>query len=329
MQNTIHRTRLPAGFRDHGPETTGRLQTYWKRLDGLFERRKFSRVITATVENFDVLRPGMGEKSLENTFRLIDPVSGEILAFRPDFTPQIARLFASGVLGRKLPIRVSYRGTVLRREGSGASGSREIHQVGVELIGGKGPEADIELVTIAHESLAAADSAHVIDIGHAGIVSRLISAANVKASEREQVIEWITRKEAFELDRWAGKSAARLRLADLARAYGTWKEVEKIAKAWGPLVSVELKQLAALDKALERAKVRRSFDLGLADGFDYYTGILFAGYLAGSPAAVLKGGRYDQLCGNYGRKAPAVGFALDSEAVVLASGPGKSARRRS
>ncbi len=329
MQNTIHRTRLPAGFRDHGPETTGRLQAYWKRLDALFSRRGFSRVITATVENFDVLRPGMGERSLENTFRLIDPVSGEILAFRPDFTPQIARLFASGVLGRKLPIRVCYRGTVLRRQGAGTSSAREIHQVGIEMIGGTPSQADVEILSLAHQSLAASARPCVVDIGHAGIVSKLLDSAGVAGADREQVVEWISRKETFEIERWAGGSKVRQRLAELTTAFGTWPEVEKVARQWGASVRPELRALAVLDRALEKVRVRRSFDLGFVDGFDYYTGILFAGYVEGSPAAALKGGRYDGLCGRYGRAAPAVGFALDSEAVALVGAPAKALRRRS
>ncbi len=328
MQNTIHRTRLPAGFRDHGPGTTRRLQTYWKRLDALFERRRFGRVITATVENFDVLRPGLGEKALENTFRLIDPVSGEILAFRPDFTPQIARLHASGVLGRQYPIRVSYRGTVLRREGTGAADAREIHQAGVELIGGKTFQADLELLLLAHDALSASGHGHVLDIGHAGIVSKLVREAAPKSSEREQVIEWIARKESFELERWAKGSKPKLRLYELTKAYGQWDDIEPIARGWGRTVAAEVAELARLDRELKRRRVKRSFDLGLAEGFEYYTGILFAGYVSPCPSAVLRGGRYDNLCGSYGRSAPAVGFALDSEAIALATPAGRATGRR-
>lgn len=326
MQNTLHRTRLPAGFRDHGPETTARLQRYWRRLDALFARKGYRRVITASVENFEVLRPGLGERSLGNTFRLIDPVTGETLAFRPDFTPQVARLFASGVLGRELPVRVSYRGAVLRREGAGGlSGAREIHQVGAELIGtktgAKAGEADAEIVALAWETLKAARPDAVIDIGHAGIVAKLVDAARIPERERDEVIGWIVRKEAFEIERWAKGSAPRLRLAALTRAWGTFAEACRAAKGWGGIVGRELTGLAALDRALEKRRVRRSYDLGLADGFEYYTGILFRGYLPGAAQAVLKGGRYDRLCGNYGREAPAVGFALDSEAAALGAVP--------
>ncbi len=59
-------------------------------------------------------------------------------------------------------------------------------------------------------------------------------------------------------------------------------------------------------------------DLGDLRGFDYYTGMKFAAYAAGAPDAVLRGGRYDELLGRYGRPAHAAGFAIDLEAVAQA-----------
>ena len=58
------------------------------------------------------------------------------------------------------------------------------------------------------------------------------------------------------------------------------------------------------------------FDLGLVHQIDYYTGVVFRGYVEGAGDAVLSGGRYDGLVAAFGRNAPATGFAIDVDAVA-------------
>ena len=58
------------------------------------------------------------------------------------------------------------------------------------------------------------------------------------------------------------------------------------------------------------------FDLGLVHQIDYYTGVVFRGYVEGAGDAVLSGGRYDKLVGAFGRPAQATGFAVDVDAVA-------------
>ena len=58
------------------------------------------------------------------------------------------------------------------------------------------------------------------------------------------------------------------------------------------------------------------FDLGMVHQIDYYTGVVFRGYVEGAGEAVLSGGRYDRLVEIFGREAPATGFAVDVDAVA-------------
>ena len=58
------------------------------------------------------------------------------------------------------------------------------------------------------------------------------------------------------------------------------------------------------------------FDLGMVHQIDYYTGVVFRGYVEGAGDAVLSGGRYDRLVGVFGREAQATGFAVDVDAVA-------------
>ncbi|MBA3392491.1 MAG: ATP phosphoribosyltransferase regulatory subunit, partial [Deltaproteobacteria bacterium] len=92
--------------------------------------------------------------------------------------------------------------------------------------------------------------------------------------------------------------------------------------AWPAEVRVALDRLAAVLVAFtelaDPPAPAVTIDLGDVRGFDYYTGVRFAGYAGGAPDAVLRGGRYDELIGRYGRAARATGFAIDVEAIAQA-----------
>jgi ATP phosphoribosyltransferase regulatory subunit len=95
-----------------------------------------------------------------------------------------------------------------------------------------------------------------------------------------------------------------------------------VALPWPAPVMAALEQLRAVLAAFadlaEPPAPTVTIDLGDVRGFDYYTGVRFAAYAAGAPDAVLRGGRYDELLGRYGRAAHATGFAIDLEAVAQA-----------
>ncbi|MEG0457518.1 MAG: ATP phosphoribosyltransferase regulatory subunit, partial [Oscillospiraceae bacterium] len=57
-------------------------------------------------------------------------------------------------------------------------------------------------------------------------------------------------------------------------------------------------------------------DLGIVNEVDYYTGIIFKGYLEGSGDVILSGGRYDNLTEKYGIKMPAIGFAINLNFII-------------
>src|SRR5262249_19257158 len=86
--------------------------------------------------------------------------------------------------------------------------------------------------------------------------------------------------------------------------------------------------LAAFAELADPPAPPLSIDLGDVRGFDYYTGVRFAGYAAGAPDAVLRGGRYDALLARYGRAERATGFAIDLELVAQAHGDAPPSQAR-
>ena len=60
------------------------------------------------------------------------------------------------------------------------------------------------------------------------------------------------------------------------------------------------------------------FDLGLVRNIGYYTGAVFDVYDPALGAPIGGGGRYDELLGRFGRRLPAVGFALGVDRLHIA-----------
>ncbi|MCM1243909.1 MAG: ATP phosphoribosyltransferase regulatory subunit, partial [Roseburia sp.] len=61
-----------------------------------------------------------------------------------------------------------------------------------------------------------------------------------------------------------------------------------------------------------------SFDLTMLSKYNYYTGIIFKAYTYGVGDAIVKGGRYDTLLGRFGKNAPAIGFMVAVDDLLLA-----------
>ena len=146
--------RLPAGMRDYAPDAAAARRRTVEALCAVFERRGFARVITPAFEYEDVLALGLGDAARAATVRFVEPSSGQVVALRPDITPQIARLIATRFRQERGPVRLCYEGTVVRLT-RGGRGQRELIQAGVELAGLPGPDGDAEMIGLAVEALAA------------------------------------------------------------------------------------------------------------------------------------------------------------------------------
>jgi ATP phosphoribosyltransferase regulatory subunit len=315
--------RLPSGVRDFLPRAAARRRALAERVLDVFESWGYARVITPVFECADVLERGLGAGARAAAIRFVEPGTGEVVALRPDITPQIARVVATRLADVPGPLRLCYEGAVTRL--AGELGQREILQAGIELVDGPAPEGDAEVLAVAAAALAAIALPEMhIDVGHVAPAAFVLGAAP-DPDAREAIVAALGRK-----DRGRLRTAARAlpaEVAPLAEALATlWgpaePTLERAAKLpWPPEVLAALDQLRAVLAQfgeLAQPTPQVSIDLGDLRGFDYYTGVRFAAYAGGAPDAVLRGGRYDELVGRYGRAAKATGFAIDLEAVAQA-----------
>ncbi|HKA90882.1 MAG TPA: ATP phosphoribosyltransferase regulatory subunit [Haliangiales bacterium] len=307
--------RLPAGVRDFLPRAAARRRAIAEALLGELERWGYDRIITPAFEYADVLARGLGEDARAAAIRFVEPGTGEVVALRPDITPQIARVAATRLLGE--PLRLSYEGSVLRRH---KRGQREIIQAGVELIGVPPPDGDAEVLALAAAAFRAACPRLplTLDVGHA--IPAAVALAGVPEPRRVEVREMLGRKDAGALAGAAPRSVRPLLVA-LAELYGAPADVLRRARRlpWDGRVRAALDELdRILDLAGEQGAGDMRCDLGEVHGFEYYTGVRFAGFVEGIGDAILAGGRYDDLVARYGRPARATGFSADVEAIAQA-----------
>jgi ATP phosphoribosyltransferase regulatory subunit len=313
----------PEGTKDYLFEEATARHIAEQKLRALFENRGFCEVITPGLEFLDVFSAKGHGIPVEYMYKLTDG-KGRLMAVRPDSTMPIARLCATRLKSEPLPLRLYYHQPVYSATRSLSGRSDEILQTGVELIGKSSRRADLEMIATAVASLEACGQKNFrLELGHIGIFNSLVESLGLGETEIEQIREDIESKNypalGDMLDRF-GASAEGQMLRQLPRLFGG-EEVFLRAKQWMDGQAAEiLRYLETLYRDLCKLGLgdRITVDLGIVNRTDYYTGIVFKGYIEGHGVEVLSGGRYDSLLGEFGREAGAIGFAVNVDAIAKA-----------
>lgn len=160
----------PEGTRDFLFEESDALRRIERGLSELFKEKGYKKVITPTVEFFDVFNRESAGTLPENLYSMTDAY-GRLLVLRPDSTLPIARIAATRLKGAELPIRLYYNQNVFSRRKKLTGRNDETSQSGIELIGVNGIRADIEVIETAIEALKVCGAPdYKIEIGHAGFL---------------------------------------------------------------------------------------------------------------------------------------------------------------
>lgn len=293
----------------------------------------YELVMPPLIEHLDSLLTGTGEALGLQTFQLVDQLSGRSLGLRADTTPQVARIDAH-LLGRRGVTRLCYCGPVLHTRPERPHATREPLQLGAEIYGHAGREADFEVLSLALACMRAARAGPLtVDLGDARIVRALLAGVMVDAALLTQVHIALAAKDMSALALLTRDFPADSRegLRALTGLYGGPEVLDQAGQvlAHTPGVQQALADLKWLAARLDGVQV--SFDLADSRGWGYYTGARFAVYADGAGDAVLRGGRYDGVGAVFGhkldRERPAVGFSLDVKqlARVAESEPPRAA----
>jgi ATP phosphoribosyltransferase regulatory subunit len=305
---------LPENIADVLPSEARKIEDLRRQLLDNFRLYGYELVMPPLLEYVESLLAGAEENTALRTFNLVAQLSGRLLGLRADMTTQVARIDAH-LLNRNSITRLCYAGSVLHTRPSGLHATREPIQIGCEMYGHAGLEADAEIQELALTSLALAGFDSVrLDLSHVGVL-RAILAEDAAAKRDEAQLHTLLRgKDVPGLEEIAKHYSAATRDALLAlpHLYGNVDVLGKARDMLPPLPGITraLSELAALAGcAIGRAQV--AIDLADLRGYQYESGAMFALYVAGLPNAVARGGRYDHVGEAFGRARPATGFSLD------------------
>jgi len=305
---------LPENIADVLPSEARKIEELRRLMLDNFRLYGYELVMPPLLEYVESLLAGAGDDTDLRTFKVVDQLSGRLLGLRADMTTQVARIDAH-LLNRKSVTRLCYAGSVLHTRPSGLHATREPLQIGAEIYGHAGLEADGEIQELALASLALAGFDNVrLDLSHVGILRAIL--ADDAAAQRDQaaIVALLRAKDTPGLGELTIDYAPTTRAALMAlpSLYG---DIDVLGRARDVLpqsagVTRALAELAALAaSAIGRAEV--AIDLADLRGYQYESGAMFALYVPGLPNAVARGGRYDHVGEAFGRARPATGFSLD------------------
>lgn len=320
---------LPAGMRDLLPEEAAARRAVARAFLGHAELFGYEQVIPPVFEYAHTIERGLGTLDPREIVRFVEPETGEVVALRPDVTPQIARLVATRLPHVAPPYRLAYDASVLRRRvGSRARTHRQIAQLGVELLGVRFLQGDTELLVLAARALAAMGLPRFqIDLGHAELVKAVL--AEVEPARAAAIARALGHKDRAEVERLAaalptGQSGVAATLAALSELHGPAALLDTLpaslrASVAGPALAELERLVGQLRQELgDLPGVTLSVDLGEVRGLAYYTGPFYQLLAEGPGVPVGAGGRYDQLLERFDRPLPASGLALDVDALLWA-----------
>lgn len=304
---------LPENIADVLPSEARKIEELRRLLLDRFRLYGYEMVIPPMLEYLESLLTGAGQDLDLRTFKLVDQVSGRTMGIRADMTTQVARIDAH-LLNRDSVTRLCYTGSVLHTRSSGLFATREPIQIGAEIYGHAGLEADAEIQELTLSSLKLVNVSEVrLDLCHVGVLRSLL-ALDAQAKARENEIQALLEaKDLPGLKQLSENFNPVLRSALLALP-GLYGDRSIIAKARQllpdlPGISKALDELDYLASLSDQVKV--TIDLADLRGYHYHSGVMFSAFVPGLANAVARGGRYDHVGEAFGRARPATGFSLD------------------
>lgn len=284
--------RYPTGARPLLIEETARRRKIETRFVSLLEDAGFAEVVLPIIDFAEPYAEVIDRAAARGSYRFVDR-DGELVAIRSDFTPMVARALATSITPNDLPLRVFYRGDVIRCEATRLGANRELFQIGAEIIGDKSVEADVEALRL------------VADI--------------VRAFGREPLVVYndLSIVDGFNDDVRSALRMKRTRdeLPPLAKQLIAGTATLGDVRGFDPAAAERLEQI-------EDTLDDRSFVLHLDDVDEpagYYTGLRFRVYDAKTKTQVAAGGRYDTLYARFGTPTAAIGFTFTVDDLAIAA----------
>ncbi len=311
----------PQGSRDLLFEECDDRRRVETTLSDLFKEYSYRKVMTPAIEYFDVFKSDNLGIEPEEMYKLSDNM-GRTTVLRPDNTAPIARLVATRLSCEDFPVRLYYNQNIYVRNTKLNGRTDEIAQSGIELIGDGSLDADIEVIKIAYEALKRNNvNSFKLELCHAGFFNCILDKMDLTPSQKADICSFIEGKNYSALgdllDKIGDSTEARV-IKRLPRLFGGVDVIDSAKQLYNDKNANDaLDYLRTVYERLCELGFGNNvlIDLSLVNRSNYYTGVIFRGYAQGSGVTIVSGGRYDNLIGEFGLDAQAVGFGVNVSAL--------------
>ena len=323
MANKLLHT--PDGVRDiYGVECT-RKAAIQNRILEVFHLYGYQDIETPTFEFFDIFNESRGSVKAREMFKFFDR-DNHTLVLRPDETPAIARCVTKYFTEEDMPLRLCYLERTFINNTSYQGRLKEAAQTGVELIGDDSSDADAEILAMVIRALKAAGLTEFqVELGEVDFFRGLLEEAGMDEEMEERLRELIENKNYFGVEELVMEQPIPQELKEaflkLPELFGSLEEIQAAREfTRNPRTLRAIDRLEEVNRILEYYDLSEyvSYALGMLSQYQYYTGIIFKAYTYGTGDYIVNGGRYDKLLVQFGKDAPAVGFGISVDDLMLA-----------
>ncbi len=282
------------------------------RLRELYRRYGYKPYKMSQFEPYDLYAENKRFLVSENviTFNGLD---GTLLALKPDVTLSIVKNFKE----TDARCKVYYNENVYRADAEGQA-YREIMQTGLEYLGDVDLYATSEVCSLAMRSLQTISARYLLDFSHMGFLTGVLDAAGLSDAGRADALTCLSEKNLPGMravcERENVPAHAANALTELTALYAPFGEALPRLRTLSvsDATDAALDELSALFALLRQsvAPEKLRIDFSIVNDMNYYSGLIFQGFLEGVPCAILSGGRYDPLLAKFGKTGGAIGFAV-------------------
>ena len=272
----------PRGTRDFGPEEMAKRRFVEGKLRAVAESYGYREVATPAIESLELFVAKSGASVVKELYDFKDK-GGRDICLRPELTAPVMRFFAAELRSLPRPVKVYYHGPVWRYEEPQRGRYREFWQFGIELIGADTPEADAEVIAVAHDGMKALGiSGLELRVGHIGIARALVDASGLAETGRQAIFAGLDKNDFETLDELLAQLNVAAGIRSLLREVAHFRGGHEELAAFGaklrdlPAAHASVERLLLAIRALERRGIfDAKVDLGVVRGLDYYTGLVF------------------------------------------------------
>lgn len=315
----------PEGVRDIYNGECARKLAVQERMHQVLRSHGFHDIQTPMFEFFDIFNKERGTVASKNMYKFFDR-EGNTLVLRPDITPSIARCVAKYYKEEELPIRLCYMGNTFINNSSYQGKLKEATQLGAELINDDTSDADAEMIALTIECLLQSGLKEFqVEAGHADFFLGLVEEADFGEDEINELKSLMLSKNLFGVETLISEKEMSEDLKELfmklPALFGTVENLEYAkSKTQNKRALHAIDRLEKLYAILETYGLSNyvTFDLGMLSKYNYYTGIIFRAFTYGNGEPIVNGGRYGNLVEQFGKKAPAIGVAIEVDQLMVA-----------